>query len=170
MMHLLNVSPLPSPRFDDVSGMPAVERDGFVDDAVVVALLAIPSQPRQIAPPAHLALAADDMDFAGWCLPGTQPAAPAVASPRCPAPPILEEPGLGEPYRGHHRWWLAGLAGALSTLLLLLAPVLPLLTSIPSGRRSHFHLESRTAPRARHEPQNGNTAGRPRTHRSSPLK
>ena len=82
-MNPLKLSLLPSPRFDDVSGMPMVERDGFVDDAVVLALIAGPAMPRYQADSRDLALAADDMDFAGWCL------SPALPCQTLPAPPEL---------------------------------------------------------------------------------
>ena len=44
---------------------------------------------------------------------------PVVRKPaiRRPAPPVLEEPGIGASHRGAHRWWLAALAGIMLTLL-----------------------------------------------------
>lgn len=120
------LSMLPSQRFDDVAEMPVMERDGFVDDAVIQSILAGPVSPRQVVEPADLVLAADDMDFAGWILPKrkTTPFHPVpVIEPRLelpvrrPAEPELDEPGLGEPHRGSHRWWIAGLAGGLTTML-----------------------------------------------------
>lgn len=125
-MNRLNLSPFPSLRSDEASSIPLMEKDGFVDDAVVLALVAGTSSARSFADPGDLALAADDMDFAGWRLPGSMRSpAPELKElkgapyefPRRPAPPLLDEPGLGEPHHGSHRWWLAGLAGALSTML-----------------------------------------------------
>ena len=123
-MNRTRLTMLPSQRYDNPSEMPVMERDGFVDDAVVLALLAGPIQTRQLADSGDLVLSADDMDFAGWELSRSLPrhATEAVYRPkenaiRRAAPPELEEPGLGEPHRGNHRWWLAGLAGALSTML-----------------------------------------------------
>lgn len=124
-MTRLNLSPLPSLRSDGDSRGTVSSKDGFVDDSVVMALVAGPSIHRGISDQSDLALAADHLDFAGWCLSHSSPV--PVSAPRrpvpsdCaitrPTPPVSDEPGLGEPHRGHHRWWLAGLAGAVSTML-----------------------------------------------------
>lgn len=123
-MARLNLSPLPCLRAAEVSSMSEAERDGFVDDSVVLALVAGPAMTRPPADPKDLALAADDLDFAGWRLPSALPAQAPAATPlpmqaaaRRAAPPEIEEPVLGAPHCGNHRWWLAGLAEALSTLL-----------------------------------------------------
>jgi hypothetical protein len=101
-----------------------MEREGFVDEAVVLALINGPRQLRSAACHEDLALAADDLDFAGWQLPNNPPArvaetplrvTPAIS--RRATPPVLVESGIGEPHHGAHRWWLAGLAGAFSTML-----------------------------------------------------
>ena len=123
-MNPLRLSPLPSLPSDDASAISAAERDSFVDDAVVLSLVAGRTVTRQFATTADLILAADDMDFAGWSLPpaaaaplkDTTPAPPQTTTRR-PAEPVLEESGIGASHRGSHRWWLAGLAGAISTLL-----------------------------------------------------
>lgn len=90
-----------------------------MDDAVVLAVIRGSVSPRPAADSADLVLAADDMDFAGWRLSPALPARATEAPPvrRAAAPELEEEPGLGEPHRGSHRWWLAGLAGAFSTML-----------------------------------------------------
>jgi hypothetical protein len=123
-MSLNPFTTLPSTRFSSPSEMPVLERDGFVDDSVIQAILAGPVSPRQVWNPGDLVLAADEMDFAGWQLTNRVPdfekveaALPPEPLPRRAAPPVLEEPGLGEPHRGTHRWWIAGLAGAFSMLL-----------------------------------------------------
>jgi hypothetical protein len=118
-MNPLKLSPLPSMRPDGMDGTSSPSRESFVDDMVVHSLLAGPSAARQPVDRADLALAADDMDFAGWCLPENASSGHPwnVSSRRAAAPVFEEEPGIGEPHRGNHRWWLAGLAGALSTLL-----------------------------------------------------
>jgi hypothetical protein len=123
----MNLNPftiLPSTRYSSPSEMPVLERDGFVDDSVVQAILAGPVAPRQTWNPEDLVLAADEMDFAGWQhtnrvpdFEKAQAALPLEPQPRRAAPPVLEEPGLGAPHRGTHRWWIAGLAGAFSMLL-----------------------------------------------------
>ncbi len=112
----LQMSPLPSPR-PEAEAAPQPSREGFVDDEVVLALVA---GTRTAGNPTGLALAVDE-DFAGWCLETssfsyarTKPVIPE--EPRRAAPPELE-PGIGAPHHGGHRWWMAGLAGALCTLL-----------------------------------------------------
>lgn len=101
-----------------------MEPEDFVDDQVVLSLVAGTQVPRPTIPRSDLALSSDDTDFAGWSIPTPhprrQPAVPVDEfNPqlRRPALPVLEEPGIGEPHRGSHRWWIAGLAGALSTML-----------------------------------------------------
>lgn len=123
-MNKLKLSMLPSLRYDEVTGRPVKEPEDFVDDQVVLSLVAGTQVQRPIIPRSDLALSSDDTDFAGWSIPNPHPrlqtAAPLDAlnpQPRRPALPVLEEPGLGEPHRGNHRWWIAGLAGALSTML-----------------------------------------------------
>jgi hypothetical protein len=123
MMNPLRLSPLPTLRPEDESNSLLMEREGFVDEAVVTALMAESPYSRSIGYPEDLALAADDMDFAGRTL----SAGPFRGSPfpweapevenRRAEPPLIDEPGLGAPHRGSHRWWLAGLAGMLSTML-----------------------------------------------------
>jgi hypothetical protein len=119
-MNSLNLSPFPSLRFEETSGSPGVERVGFVDESVVLSLLIGPTMPRQQALQKDLALSSDEMDFAGWCLTSRLPARATEAEKRRPAPPMIEETGIGEPHQGSHRWWLAGFAGAFSTMLISL--------------------------------------------------
>lgn len=122
-MNLKTLSPLPSQRSDEDSRAFDMERDGFVDDEVILALVAGPTSPRPTGAGSDLVLAADDMDFAGWSLPSALPSHAArteISPERRPAPPELQEPGIGEPHRGSHRWWLAGLAGALSSMIFTL--------------------------------------------------
>lgn len=118
-MNSLNLRPLPSLRTEENGGS-APTREGFVDETVVMALVSGRLTNRPPADPADLALAVDG-DFAGWCLPGAnffeqEQAPPMMAASRRPSPPELE-PGIGIPHQGSHRWWIAGLAGALCTLL-----------------------------------------------------
>jgi len=124
-MNPLQLSPLPTSRSDDDSGSLLMEREGFVDEAVVAALVTRPLHAsRTMAYPEDLVLAADEMDFAGWStFSGPLQRGPEVppqvieAIVRRAAPPQTEEPGLGQPHAGSPRWWLAGLAGILSTML-----------------------------------------------------
>lgn len=157
-MTRLNLSPLPSLRLDEVSGRPAVEKNGFVDDSVVMALVAGPSSGRTIPDQAELALAADHLDFAGWCLTSplpmaaTQPgrSARSVATTsrpiQRPTPPVSEEPGLGEPHHGQHRWWLAALAGAVSTLMITVL-LLSLSTRISTNSSGNILVETLARPK-----------------------
>lgn len=124
-MNPLGLSPLPSIRAEDESGSFLLERDGFVDEALVSAMVSAPHHPiRSTAYPEDLALSADDMDFAGWRLSSAVTVRRAEVPPQVIAaivrratPPVIAEPGLGISHQGSHRWWLAGLAGVLSTML-----------------------------------------------------
>ncbi len=128
-MNSLKICPLPSIRSSDDPGSLMMEREGFVDEAAVMALIAETPSSRSMAYPEDLALAADDLDFAGWQLPTTQTARQRAAEippqvidaiVRRAAPPLITESGIGIPHHGTHRWWLAGLAGVLSTMLFTL--------------------------------------------------
>ena len=117
-MNSLSVSPLPSARINDNTEIHRFEMDGFIDDDVVIAMTQQPRYPRTSPLPQDLVLSADEQDFAGWQLPSQPivvPSTPAGTETR-PCPPSLES-GIGNPHQGGHRWWLAGLAGALSTLI-----------------------------------------------------
>ena len=91
-----------------------------MDDEVVPALVAGKREDRALTDSKDLALAVDE-DFAGWYLEMSrfshprQVAQSSVEIRRAAAPEL--EPGLGEPHQGAHRWWIAGFAGALCTLL-----------------------------------------------------
>lgn len=115
----LQMKPLPSPR-PEAEAAPQPPCGGFVDDEVVLALVAGKNSGREPADSSGLALAVDE-DFAGWCLETSSFSYPrrktvVPEEPRRAAPPEWE-PGLGEPHHGSHRWWMAGLAGALCALL-----------------------------------------------------
>lgn len=126
MMNSLGLSPLPTLRTDDESTSFLMEKEGFVDEAVVAAMVAAPHHISRSQPiHADLALSSDDLDFAGWSFPAASPARQPVVAPRHeatsparrPEPPVICEPGLGASHQGNHRWWIAGLAGILSTML-----------------------------------------------------
>lgn len=123
-MSSINLSPLPSHRAGDESEALKMEREGFVDDAVVLALVNSPRHFRSNAYPADLALAADDLDFAGWQISPSVPVrAPEVppqvisAIVRRASPPTLEKPETSTPCELSRSGWVAGLVGILSTLL-----------------------------------------------------
>lgn len=128
-MNSPRLSPLPTIRPSDESGLITMEKGGFVDESVVAALISDTHSGRSMAYPEDLALAADDLDFAGWQLPATHAIRPRAAEipphvinaiVRRAAPPLIAEPGIGNPHHGSHRWWLAGLAAVLSTMLFTL--------------------------------------------------
>lgn len=115
-MTTLPLSPLPCMRDDAAERGKMPLEDGFVDDSVVLALAAGAGR-RSLEDRVSWILRADDTDFAGWgCVPTvlTPKAAPDV---RRAAAPELAELGIGEPHHGRHRWWLAGIAGAVTALL-----------------------------------------------------
>jgi hypothetical protein len=117
-MQPLKLSPLPCAIPAEEN--PAVIRGecGFVDEAVVRALMAGPVfTPKLENARVEVAAKGNALDFAGWCLPAPAAAALVPDHTRHPDPPVLGEPGLGEPHRGPHRWWLAGMAGATCSLL-----------------------------------------------------
>jgi len=99
--------------------------DGFVDEEVVTRLMQMPYATREVPHLSNLVLAANDYDFAGWRMPavkspfiamaGVTPA--ATATFKRAKPPEIDEPGIGQPVRSGHRWWLAGVAGMMSTFL-----------------------------------------------------
>ncbi len=139
-MNPLRLSPLPVLRAHDEVGSLMIETEGFVDEAAVAEMVFGPiSKSRQVPYPQDLALAADDLDFAGWQLaPSPRPCLiepSAEASARRPAPPEIDQPELGQPYNGSHRWWLAGLAGLFSTMLFYL-----LLLNLSSRPGNHFEV------------------------------
>ena len=78
-MNSLRLGPLPSTRLSAESGSLTMEKEGLVDEAVVMALISDTHSERSMAYPEDLALAAEDLDFAGWQLPATQAARPRTA-------------------------------------------------------------------------------------------
>src|SRR5688572_16268192 len=117
-MQPLQLTPLPTVRTESEAGSLQMEREGFVDELAIAAMTAPARITRSMAKPSDLALAADEMDFAGWSLsPFDRAGIRTAAAPRRATPPVIAEPGLGEPHSGSHRWWLAGLAGIFSTML-----------------------------------------------------
>jgi hypothetical protein len=122
-MNPLTLNPLPGLRSGDDFSSAQMEREGFVDEAVVTAMLARPYMKRSVAYPEDLALAADDQDFAGWSLPTPttfrdtgfpSQAASVIAQPV--AAPAAAEPEEDQPQSGNLLWWLAGLACVLSVV------------------------------------------------------
>lgn len=131
------LSPLPIQRPNDDSELRFMEREGFVDEAVVAAVRA--RQPvRRLAYPRDLALSADDLDFTDWRIDEPAPAAfpeeipeqPIPHSVRRPAPPVALPAERVATRPSASRWWLAGLAGVASVLVSL--AVLLSLATLPT--------------------------------------
>jgi hypothetical protein len=101
-----DLAPLPIRNPDERA--PGTEwMHGFVDEAIVAAMISAPF-PARVAPVASdLALGACEEDFAGRAVPRSKPVIPCKAV----------EPGLEAPHAGGHRWWILGLAGGGCTLL-----------------------------------------------------
>lgn len=123
-MSSISLTPLPSSRIGEESDARKMEQDGFVDEVVVLAMVNSPRHFRSNAYPADLALAADDLDFAGWQIPSSTPVrAPEVppqvisAIVRRASPPTLEKSKISAHHDRSRSWWMAGLIGIFSTLL-----------------------------------------------------
>jgi hypothetical protein len=135
-MEILPLAPLPIDDSAAARGYRRVQNEGFVDEAVVLSMIARGAYERVYVQPEEMVLSSSEEDYAGWALPVASPfrsmmhwektMAAAAAPVKVPAAPSLDgirklaEPGLAEPYRGTHRWWLFGATGALSCGLLSL--------------------------------------------------
>lgn len=123
-MDPLKLNPLPRFRSEAESPALQMEREGFVDEAVVSAMIArTPYVKRSVAYPEDLALAADDHDFAGWSLPSAIPLREKAVPSRAPSSVFhpapqhaVAEPEEDQPHRANLLWWLAGLACLLSAI------------------------------------------------------
>lgn len=136
-MEILPLAPLPSEMSDAARRYRRVQNEGFVDEAVVLSVIAKGAYQRVYVKPEEMVFSSSEDDYAGWALPVASPfrslklaeetAAAAAPARKLPAAPSLDgvgklrEPGLSEPYTGTHRWWLFGVSGALSCGLLSLA-------------------------------------------------
>lgn len=132
-MDKLALRPMPSDDTADFAGYRRFQAQGFVDEAVVLSVIGKGVYERTYVKPEEMVLSSNEHDFAGWALPVASPfrqlldiqAAPLPMA-KSAAPPCLQSPntdyekGLDEPHRGSHRWWLFGLAGAMTSGLLSL--------------------------------------------------
>jgi len=120
----LPLGPLPAFRGECPHEFQALPMEDFVDHDVIASLIALPHAPRIHPAPADLILSADDNDFAGWSIRAASPFRIIAEKQELAAsrslPEIIAEPGLLEPHRGNHRWWIAAVAGAASSLILSL--------------------------------------------------
>jgi len=127
-MDTLTLPPLPSEIPDDAKGYRRAYNEGFVDESVVLSVIAKGPYERAYVKPEDMVLSSSEDDFAGWFLQVPSPFRnllnvqdPAAATePRLPAAPSLDgmgkfsEPGIEEPHSGNHRWWVFGMSGALT--------------------------------------------------------
>lgn len=131
-MDTLSLSPLPSEFSKNAKGYQRIRNEGFVDESVVLALLAKDTFERVYPKPEEMVLSSSPDDFAGWALPVESPFRRMVeveaaaenrpmpdgeirhaAAPMLPGKLESSEPGISEPHRGNHRWWLFGVSGAM---------------------------------------------------------
>ena len=121
----MQLAPLPAVCTDDQRTSPATIPNGFVDDEVIASIIAMPESYRSASSSSDLILSSDENDFAGWSVPRPSPFR-AIAErqelsiARQEEIPAEAEPGLGQPHRGQHRWWIAAAAGVSSAMILSL--------------------------------------------------
>jgi hypothetical protein len=124
----MQLAPLPADRSGSPAEYGAQPIQGFVDEEVIASLISRPSAGATRVAPSNtdLVLCSDPDDFAGWAIPATSPFR-AIAEKQDRGEPIpsvrsflAAEPGLGEPHRGNHRWWIAAAATAASSLIISL--------------------------------------------------
>lgn len=117
----LQLAPIPAVRSENPAEPAAPLLEGFVDDEVIASIIAMPPATiRMGSNPCDLALSSDESDFAGWTILGASPfriIAEKQELQHARSAPV-EEPGLGEPHRGNHRWWIAAVTGGASALVL----------------------------------------------------
>lgn len=143
-METLPLTPLPLETSEDAKGYRRIQNEGFLDEAVVRAVVDRGAYERVFVKPEEMVLSSSEDDFAGWALPVASPfrglmelenQASVAAPARQPAPPVLDErfpePGLAEPHTGGHRWWLFGLSGAMTCAILSL-------TLVSLAQRNHL--------------------------------
>ncbi len=133
-MDILPLAPFPCEKSEQATGYRRVHGEGFVDEAVVLSVIAKGAYDRVYVRPEEMVLSSSEDDFAGWALPVASPFRSmtdvpvrlSVVETRLPAAPSLDgvrkfsEPGLDEPHRGSHRWWLFGMSGAMTCGILSL--------------------------------------------------
>jgi hypothetical protein len=115
----MHVAPFPASRFE--ASEPHPLPDGFVDENVINALLSTPSASRVSSIPSDLVLSSDENDFAGWSVKTVSPFRVIAERQELEEAQQLSnesDPGIGEPHRNGHRWWIAAATGAASALLL----------------------------------------------------
>lgn len=121
----MQLAPLPAACTDEHRTSAVPIPDGFVDEEVIASIIALPETYRSSSTPSDLILSSDENDFAGWSVPRPSPFR-AIAERQefssARADTVTEEiePGIGQPHRGQHRWWMAAAAGISSAMILSL--------------------------------------------------
>ena len=121
----LQLAPIPVSRVDNAGERHVSIPDDFVDDDVIATLLRTPTVQRVSAVHSDLALSSSEDDFAGWAVKRQSPFRIIAEQQERAAlsdavEPEFNEPGLGRPHRGGHRWWIATATGISSALILSL--------------------------------------------------
>ena len=128
-MDTLPLPPLPSETPDAAKGYHQSFSEGFVDESVVLSVIAKGSYERVYVKPEDMVLSSSEDDYAGWSLPISSPFRTLldVPNPEPVAEPKLlddirkfSEPAISEPHRGNHRWWLFAISGAMTCGILSL--------------------------------------------------
>lgn len=125
----MQLAPLPADRSGSPAEYGSQPIQGFVDEEVIASIIARPSATtsRVSAERTDLVLSSDPDDFAGWAIPSTSPFK-AIAEKQDRGEQVIpsvrsfliSEPGIGEPHRGNHRWWIAAAAGISASLIISL--------------------------------------------------
>jgi len=129
-MNTLPLAPLPSETSEESHEFRRIGCEGFIDEQAVSRVIARGAYDRTSAQPTGMILSASGDDYAGWMLPVKSPfremtdqqPAPMTAQ-RLPQPPTLRreaEPGIDTPYQGGHRWWVFGMSGAMTCVIMAL--------------------------------------------------
>ena len=127
-METLSLAPIPSLKSIDASASSGLYEEGFVDEMIVLSVIARGPYERIYVQPEDMVLSSSEDDYAGWALPmdspfrtllATQAPTPLLEA-RLPTPPkvkeeeALSEDGISEPHLGARRWWLVGACGAMT--------------------------------------------------------
>lgn len=120
----MKLAPIPADRSENPAETATPLMDGFVDDAAIASLIAPENvRARLTSRSSDLALSSDENDFAGFTIRSASPFRAIAEKHELQVArqfSVMEEPGLGEPHRGNHRWWIAAVAGGASALVLSL--------------------------------------------------
>lgn len=128
-MQPLRVSQLPFVRMESNPHSVTNEQDGFVDEAVIHAMVHQPTHRRSLGRSSDMVLSAEDLDFAGWNFPTMAVERPSTTVLH--SEPVKEEAPFSAPLKFSHHlaepmpegksyWWIAGIAGIITAIVLSL--------------------------------------------------